>query len=139
MEGGLQAIWQALTLSMALVSGDKTAHDASLREPVHAVIGLMSRPDGVLLTIPLSAHQSITAALTLLFSDLWPRELASGNAHQWCMHGMLRNITVICKLISHSELQPQLHLAFLVSWPFLMGWSRQQACRWDVDNLMVRH
>ena len=62
-QGGLQAIWQALTWSMALVSEDKTAHDASLREPVHAVIGLMSGPDGVLLTFPLSAHPSITPSV----------------------------------------------------------------------------
>ena len=138
-QGGLQAIWQALTWSMALVGGDKAAHDAALREPVHAVIGLISRPDGTQLTLPPSAYPSITATLTLLFSDLLPRELASGNAHQWCMQEVLSNVTVACKLISGSQPQPHLHRAFLVTWPYLMGWFRQQACRWDVENLMVRH
>ena len=58
--------------------------------------------------------------------------------HQWCMHEVLSNVTVICKLVSRSEPQPQLHRAFLVTWPPLMGWFRQQACRWDVGDLMVR-
>ena len=132
---------------MALVSGDKTAHDASLREPVHAVIGLMSRPDGVQLTYPLSTHPSISSALTLLFSNLLPRDLASGNAHEWDMHDLLVNVVSVSHQLSSSQPLPQLHRAFIVSWPHLMGWLRQQGSQrsagvqqpCDVKSLTVRY
>ena len=137
-QGGLQAVWQALAWSMALVGGDQAAHDAALREPVHAVIGLMSRrSDGTQPTFPTSSYPSTTAALTLLFSDIWPRDLASKNAHQWAVRELLSNITNICKQACHSEPQPQLHRAFLVAWPHLMRWIRKQAS--DVKILIVRH
>ena len=139
-QGGLQAIWQALAWSMALVSGDKTAHDASLREPVHAVIGLMSRPDGVQLTYPLSTHPSISSALTLLFSNLLPRDLASGNAHEWDMRKVLGNVGSLYAQLGQVQPQPQLHRAFLVAWPYLMGWLRQRpAMQLTLQNQMVRY
>ena len=146
-QGGLQTIWQALAWSMALVGVDKAAHDAALREPVHAVIGLMKKTDERHLTLPLSAHPSIVAALTLLFSDLLPRDLASGNAHEWDMHDLLVNVVSVSHQLSSSQPLPQLHRAFIVSWPHLMGWLRQQGSQrsadgqqpCDVKSLTVRH
>ena len=139
-QGGLQAIWQALAWSMALpvVSGDKAAHDAALREPVLAVIGLMSRPDGVQLTFPLSAYPSIIAALILLFSDLLPRGLASRSTHEWRMRDLLSNVIGIYDQLGRSQPQPQLHRAFIIAWPHLLSWLRRQPHVLHVDTLMVR-
>ena len=134
-QGGLQAMWSALAWSMALVGGDKTAHDTDLRVPVQAVFGLMNKPDGTLLTLPLSAHPSITSALTLLFSGILPRDLASGNAHEWDMNGLLVNVASTCSLLTSSQPLPQLHRPFMASWPHLMGWLREP----NTDEPQMRH
>ena len=134
--GGLRATWQALAWSMALVGGDRAAHYANLRVPVHAVFGLMPRPDGAhaVLTVP-GANPSITTALALLFSDLWPRDLASGHEHDWHMQDLLGDAASLCMQLGSSQPQPQLHRAFLVTWPHLMGWFRRNL---DVENRAVR-
>ena len=114
---------------MALLVGDKAAHNATLWEPVHAVIGLMSKPDGTqlkLLAILPSAHPGIIAALTLLFSDFLPMYLASGNAHEWCLQALLGDALGLCVQLDGSQPLPQLHRAFIVAWPHFMGWLRQQ-------------
>ena len=140
-QGGLQAIWQALAWSMALVGGNKATHDAALRELVHAVIGIiMLKPDGTQLPFPLSAHPSVMAALMLLFSDVWPRDLASGNAHQWDMQKVLASAMSLCAQLGQVQPQPQLHRAFLVAWPYLTGWVRQRpVSQLTLQNQMVRH
>ena len=125
-QGGLQAIWQALAWSMALVGGDKAAHDAALRVLVHAVICIMSRPDGTQLIFPPSAHPSITAALSLLLSDILPRDLASGNAPEWHMRRVLGNVLSLYAQLGQVQPQPQMHRAFLVAWPYLIGSLRQR-------------
>ena len=146
--GGLQAIWQALAWSMALVGEDKAAHDAALRMPVQAVIGITSRPDGIQPAVfPISVHTSVAAALTLLFSDLLPRDLASGNAHEWRIRELLGHVVSFCDLLGRSQPQPQLHRAFILTWPHLMACFRQShpdtgtgmQQMGDVKNQMVRH
>ena len=138
-QGGLQAIWQALAWSMALVGGDKAAHDAALRVLVHAVIGIMSTPEGTQLTFHPSAHPSVTAALTLLLSDILPRDLASGNAHEWDMRKVLGNVVSLYAQLGQVQPQPQLHRAFLVAWPYLMGSLRQRpVSQLTLQNQMVR-
>ena len=134
VDQGVPAMWSALTWSMGLVGGNQAAHDAALRVPVHVVIGLY----GAQLTFPPSAHASISEALTLLFSDILPRDLASGNVHEWCMQELLDDAFIICDRLSRSQPQPQLHRAFLVAWPHLMGWLRQQPRILNVADLMVR-
>ena len=145
-QGGLRAIWQALAWSMALVGEDQSAHDVALRLPVQKIIGLMLRPDGVQSAFPLPAHPCVSVALTLLFRDLLPRDLASGgNAHsEWGVQTVLGNVVGICNELhlGGSTPLPQLHRAFIVSWPHLMGWFRHRPGMqrgWDVENLMVRH
>ena len=143
-QGGLQAIWQALAWSMGLVvNGSTAARDGALRVVFCAVIGLMFRSDdvGEQLSFPLSAHPGISAALTLLLSDLLPRDLASRNAHEWHMQKVLSHVVIIGDQLGSS--QPQLHRAFLVSWPHFIGWLWQQhgvhTGSLDMENLMVRH
>ena len=142
-QDGVQAIWQALAWSMASLVGDKAAHNAALREPIHAVIGLMSKPDGTqltLLTILPSAHPSIIVALTLLLNEFLPRYLASGNAQEWSIRSMLGNVGSLSAQLGQVQPQPQLHRAFLVAWPYLMGWFRQQpVSQLTLQNQMVRH
>ena len=143
-QGGLQAIWNALAWSMALVGEDKAAHDNDLRVIVHMVIRLMLKSDGMQPVFPLSAHPSVNAALTLLFSDLLPRGLASGDAHAWLMRELLTNVVCLCDQLAHSQPQPQLQRAALVAWPHLMGWFRRHPCAGlqdieDVGNQLVRH
>ena len=145
-QGGLQAIWQALTWSMALVGEDQAAHDAALRAPFHAVTSLMSRPDGAHPVLPPSAHPSITSALTLLFSDLLPRDLASTDAHELRMQEFLVHVAYISDVLCFDGCQPlpqQLHRAFIVAWPHFMGWFRRRLGvgmhGMEVENLTVGH
>ena len=138
---GLRDIWLALAWSMALVSEDQAAHDGALRVQVQAVIGLMKSPDKRLLTLPVSAHPSITAALTLLFRDSLPRDLGSENAHEWRMGEVLAHVASISEQLCRSQPQLQLHRAFIVAWPHLMGWFRHQTSVQrvrDVNKLVVR-
>ena len=138
-QGGLQAVWQALAWSMALVGGDQAAHDAALREPVHAVLDLMFRPDGTQPDFLSSGCPSISSALTLLFSNLLPRDLASGNAHEWDMRKVLGNVVSLYAQLGQVQPQPQLHRAFLVAWPYLMGSLRQRpVSQLTLQNQMVR-
>ena len=125
-QGGLQAIWQALAWSMALVGGDKAAHDAALREPVHAVLDLMFRPDGTQPDFLSSVCPSVFSALTLLFRDILPRVLASGNAHEWRMRELLVNVASVSLHLTGSQPQLKLQQAFIMAWPHLIGWLRQQ-------------
>ena len=126
-QGGLQALWSALAWSMALVGADKAAHDAALRVPVHAIISLMVKPDSVVsVSMPSAAYPSIAASLTLLFSDLLPRDLASGNAQGWRLQVLLGDALGLCVQLDGSQPLPQLHRAFIVAWPHFMGWLRQQ-------------
>ena len=139
-QGGLQTIWQALAWSMALVGEDQAVHDVALRGPVQTVVGLMTRPEGAeaVFPFPHSAHPSITAALTLLFSGLLPRDLASGtSAHGWPMQEVLGSVNIICDQLSSFKPQPQLHQAILISWPHCMGWLRLQPSL-DLEYLAVR-
>ena len=145
-QGGLQAIWQALAWSMALVGEDQAAHDAALRVPVHAVMSLMSKPDGSQATLPPSTHPSITAALTLLFSDLLPRDLASTDARELRTRQLLVHVVCISDELCFDGCQPlpqQLHRAFVVAWPHFMGWLRRRLGAgmhgMDVEYLTVGH
>lgn len=115
-QGGLRNIWLALTWSMVLPSDLRTAHAVTVREPVHAVLGLMTRPDGTQLVSPPSAHPCIIAALTLLFSDFLPRDHAAGNAREWRMREVLNAVT-LCVQLSGTHLHPELQRPLLLSWP----------------------
>ena len=134
-QGGLQAMWSALAWSMALVGGDKAVHDAALREPVHAVISLTNTSDGLLFSTP--AYPSIMAALTLLFSDLLPRDLASGNVHEWRMREMLADVFNICAKLGGTRSHSHLNQAFIVSWPHFIRWLRQQTG--NLEHTLVRY